>query len=102
VEEILLIFTIKNYMSCKFTIHYPQHKEELVAKLQDAILTTGGQFEGDTSEGRFHGNTPIGSFEGNYVITGDDIEVDVIKKPFLISCSRIESEIKKYLGQELA
>jgi len=86
-------------MSCKFSINYPKHKEELVSKLRDAILNSGGRFEGNNSEGSFQGNTPVGSFEGNYVITDDEIEVAINNKPFLITCSRIESEINKYLDQ---
>jgi len=89
-------------MSCQFSIHYPKPKEELVQKLKSAILKTHGDFEGDVSGGFFKGNTPVGTFSGSYSIHDDTIEVNIDKKPWLVSCSRIEDEINNYLNQGVA
>ena len=86
-------------MSCKFSISYPERKEELVEKLRTAIIQVNGSFNGDVNSGAFQGNTPLGGFSGRYVVEGDDIHVEVDEKPFLIGCSRIEKEIREYLSR---
>lgn len=83
---------------CRFSINYPKPKDELVEKLRSAILQTNGLFEGDQSRGVFQGNTPVGNFSGSYTIQDDIINVHVDNKPWLISCSRIESEINNYIN----
>ena len=87
---------------CQFTIHYPKPKEELVQKLEEAIIKTKGEFNGDTSNGVFKGTTPVGAFSGSYRIVDDTIEVSIDKKPWLVSCGRIEDEINNYINQGLA
>ncbi|MBF6608024.1 MAG: hypothetical protein ITG00_04720 [Flavobacterium sp.] len=89
-------------MSCQFTIHYPQPKELLVAQLEDAMRKTNGEFNGDALGGVFSGNTPVGGFSGSYSIDGDMIFVTIDKKPWLVSCGRIEDEINNYLNQGTA
>lgn len=85
-------------MSCKFSIYYPHPKSELVSQLQDAMQKANGEFEGDHTNGIFKGKTPIGGFSGSYVVQDDTILVTIDKKPFLVSCSRIEDEINNFLN----
>lgn len=87
-------------MSCKITIIYPHPKEEAVEKLKTAVLNNGGRFSGDTTEGHLSVDTPLGFFEARYFIKDDTIDIDVLRKPFIISCKRIEEEIKKYLEND--
>lgn len=84
-------------MSCIIKIMYPHPKEAAVQKLKDAVLNQGGSFEGDTRKGHFQVDTPIGFFEAVYEINGDEIILEVLKKPFFISSARIEREIRAYL-----
>ncbi len=88
-------------MSCKIIIDYPHPKDEAIQKLKNAIELYNGEFDGNTLEGHFKVGTPIGFFEAKYSIQGDEIEIDIVKKPFLISCEKIEKEIKKYLENNL-
>ena len=85
-------------MSCKFSIYYPKPKSELVSELERAILKTNGEFYGDTTKGVFEGRTTVGGFSGFYIIDEDTINVTIEKKPFLVSCGRIEDEINNYLN----
>ena len=85
-------------MSCQFSIYYPKSKELLVADLEHAILKTNGEFYGDVTKGVFQGKTPIGGFSGSYIVQDDNIHVTIDKKPFLVSCGRIEDEINNYLN----
>jgi hypothetical protein len=84
---------------CNFSINYPKSKEELVTQLKSAILSqSNAHFEGDNGTGAFAFTAMSFDIAGNYVIEGDSIDVNITDKPFLVSCSKIESEIRKYLG----
>lgn len=84
-------------MACNFTFEYTKPKTEMVSKLEAAILGQHGSFQGDETSGVFSFSAVGLSFRGNYLIRGDQISVEVTDKPFLVSCSKIESEIKKYI-----
>ena len=84
---------------CNFSINYPKPKEQLVAQLKSAILSqSNAHFEGDNTTGAFAFTAMGFDIAGNYGINGDTIDVNITDKPFLLSCSKIESEIRKYLG----
>lgn len=84
---------------CNFSINYPKPKDQLVSHLKAAILSQGNaQFEGDNTRGAFAFTAMGFNIAGSYAIIEDVIDVNITDKPFLVSCSRIESEIRKYLG----
>lgn len=84
---------------CTFSITYPKPKEQLVAQLKSAILSqSNAHFEGDNTTGAFAFTAMGFDIAGNYGINGDIIDVNITDKPFLLSCSKIELEIRKYLG----
>ena len=84
-------------MKCAFIITYPHSKEAAIQKLTDAVLSRAGIFKGDSTQGYFRVNTRVGIFEVKYMIDKDDITVNVLKKPVLISWKRIEKEVREYL-----
>lgn len=84
-------------MACNFTFEYTKPKTEMVSKLETAILGQHGSFQGDEAGGEFSFSAMGFSFRGNYTIIGDQIAVEITDKPFLVSCGKIESEIKKYM-----
>jgi hypothetical protein len=84
---------------CNFSINYPKPKDQLVSQLKAAILSQGNaQFEGDQTRGEFAFTAMSFNIAGGYAIVEDVIDVNITDKPFLVSCSRIESEIRRYLG----
>jgi hypothetical protein len=86
---------------CNFSIEYPKSKNEMVDRLKMAIeAQTAGLFQGNTSAGEFSFSAKGFNLAGNYTISGDMIEVFITKKPWLLSCRKIESEIRNYLEQE--
>ncbi|MES2454193.1 MAG: hypothetical protein V4594_01575 [Bacteroidota bacterium] len=86
---------------CNFSIEYPKPKDEMVSQLKAAIESqTNGIYQGDTSAGSFSFTAKGFDLAGNYSISGDTVAVNITKKPWLLSCSKIESEIRKYLDQE--
>jgi hypothetical protein len=83
---------------CNFAIEYPRPKDEMVVQLKAAIESqTDGIFQGDSSAGLFSFSAKGFDLAGNYTISGDTIAVNITQKPWLISCSKIEKEIRKYL-----
>jgi hypothetical protein len=59
---------------------------------------SNAKFEGDNTSGAFAFSAVGFDIAGNYNIIDDIIDVNITDKPFLVSCSKIESEIRKYLG----
>lgn len=90
-------------MECAFNFDYPKPKDEMVEKLRAAILSqSGGKFEGDTSSGEFSFKAKVFfKCAGTYKITGDNIAVEISKKP-PVSCEFIEEEIRKYIASDNA
>lgn len=83
---------------CCFSIDYPKPKDELVSQLTDAIKAEKeGFFVGDTSSGRFSFLAKGFTLAGSYEIEGDTVKVSIIRKPWLLSCRKIEAEIRKFL-----
>lgn len=80
---------------CNFTITFTGNATDIVAKTRDSITKAGGKFEGDATSGTVFMSTPIGAVEGNYTITGQDLSIEITKKPAFVSCGLIESELKK-------
>jgi hypothetical protein len=78
----------------QFSVNYPGDKAQLVNKLK-GMVGNMGQVNGDENSGSFRGNTPLGGFEGSYRIQGNDIIVNIDKKPFLVSTDRIKEEFQK-------
>lgn len=72
----------------------------MVSKLSSAILSQKGAFEGDETSGNFSFSAMGFTFAGRYTVNGDEVSVVVTDKPFLVSCSKIESEIRKYIAAE--
>nr|WP_068890285.1 hypothetical protein [Pedobacter panaciterrae] len=85
---------------CNFSIEYPKPKNEMVDQLKAAIEgQTAGLFQGNTSAGAFSFSAKGFKLAGNYSITGDIVQVEVTDKPWLLSCRKIEAEIRKYLDE---
>jgi hypothetical protein len=82
---------------CNISIEIGKHKEELLAKAKKAITKAGGQFEVGHSAGSFSIPTGIGKIAGEYTLEGTLFKLHVTHKPLLVSCSRIETELRKYM-----
>lgn len=80
--------------TCKFSIPFSGDASEIVSKARNTVEQNGGVFNGDNIAGSFdislYGNT----IKGSYAINGVDLEITIDEKPFLLSCSMIESFLK--------
>lgn len=83
--------------ACNFTIPFEGAAEKLLIKARFAVESQGGTFTGDTQAGNFsvtvYGNTIVGS----YTVSGQDMNLIISDKPFMIPCSMIEGFLKNQL-----
>lgn len=86
-------------MACEFSINFKQEPSELVAKANDAIRNAGGTFDGNENAGMFALKTPLGEVAGNYTIQQKTITVIIGKKPMLLSCNLVKTELTNYLAE---
>jgi hypothetical protein len=84
---------------CSFSIEFSGSPDRIVGKAESAIRGAGGKFTGDVNGGSFNLSTGIGSVKGGYTISDDLLDIVISEKPAFISCSRIEKELRKYLGK---
>jgi hypothetical protein len=77
----------------------PEYRRATFARAQ-AKLGRHGTCQGTPEEGSFRGSTPIGRFSGHYrSLDGSGIlEVELTEKPWLISASWIEHELRRFLN----
>jgi hypothetical protein len=82
---------------CSFKFNIDSNPAEIINKVKTKIENEGGSFTGDDSEGKFNLPTPVGAIEGNYSVSDNELKIDITKKPMMLPCSMIESELKKRL-----
>ncbi|MBX6312010.1 MAG: hypothetical protein IRY99_03685 [Isosphaeraceae bacterium] len=88
----------------RFRVPYPTDPERRQALFERAIAKlqalSRGTFQGTPDVGSFQGWTPIGSFAGSYYSPpgSGEIEITLIKKPFLIPLALIESEARRFVA----
>ena len=84
--------------ACNFTIPFTKSVTEILEKAKKTIESQSGNFKGDENSGNFDvsifGNTVIGS----YTVTGQELNIDISEKPFLVPCNMIESFLKNQLN----
>ena len=83
--------------ACNFSIPFSGSPADISQKAQAAIKDQGGLFRGDDTSGMFQ-LTVLGSdIRGSYVISGQELQVTIDSKPFMIPCSTIQSYLAKHL-----
>lgn len=82
-----------------FTVTVNDEISSVLAKVESAITENGGTFLGDNSKGMFHGKSVVGAIKGEYCsVSENEIQIRITDKPFIVSYSMIEGEIKKYFS----
>lgn len=83
---------------CSFSIGFSGEAEALVKRAQLAVGQAGGSFTGNDTSGQMVVKTPIGTVSASYTVSEQQINITILKKPFLLSCKRIENELRKAMG----
>ncbi len=85
--------------ACTFTIQFNDSADAMIQKAQTAILQVENAiFDGNVENGTFALPTPLGIIKGSYVIEYKLAHFSIEEKPFLVSCSLIESKLKGYIN----
>src|SRR5688572_25546985 len=84
---------------CVFDITFTGSAAALFERAKAGIQSQGGTLTGDATKGSVSAPTPIGRMAGTYAVTGQVAHFEIIEKPFLLSCARIQSELAKLAAQ---
>jgi hypothetical protein len=83
--------------ACNFNIPFSGSPSDLLQRAQAAIHEQGGQFRGNDTSGFFN-LTVLGSeIKGSFNVSGQELNVTIDSKPFMIPCSTIQSYLTKHL-----
>ena len=80
-----------------FKISFQGSAEELFEKIKKLVQENGGTISGNSSGGSLSVSTPVGKVDADYSVSGQECTITITKKPFLLSCSAIESFIKGHI-----
>ena len=83
--------------ACNFVIPFSGKANIILAKAKNAIEGQGGTFNGDESAGNFNVSILGNLIKGSYTTTGQELNIIIDSKPFLIPCGTIESFLKNKL-----
>ena len=83
--------------ACNFSIAFTENATDLVNKANKGIANAGGKFNGDNTKGNFTIETPLGEIIGSYTVQNQTFNIDISKKPFFVSCNKIENELRKFM-----
>ena len=75
-----------------------KNKPELMEMAKKALAKHNGTLSGDEHAGSFDLPILIGHIKGNYTIEDNTFNLEITKKPLLVSYKRIEAELRKHLG----
>lgn len=83
--------------ACNFSVPFSGTPREILSRAEAAIHDQGGHFKGDDMSGTFK-LTVLGSdINGSYTIFGQELNVTIDSKPFMIPCSTIQYYLTKHL-----
>lgn len=83
--------------SCNFSIPFSGDISSVLSKVQSAIESQNGMFDGNNSSGNFDVSVMSNTIVGAYAVNGQVIDITISKKPFFLPCNTIESFLKSKL-----
>ena len=84
--------------TCNFLFPFSGEAEIILGKAKAAVESQQGIFTGDTNSGNFEVTVFANTIRGIYVVTGQNLNLTITHKPFLIPCSTIESFLKSKIS----
>jgi len=83
---------------CRFSIPFTVSTEEILAKAKAVVEKKEGRFQGNDQEGEFELSFMGMTAGGTYRISGKELQVNILSKPFFIPCETVENYFKSKLG----
>lgn len=77
--------------SCNFTVPFSGPAVDILDKAHETIKSQNGTFTGDETTGCFDVSIFGNTVKGSYTVHGQNLEIEITEKPFLVPCSMIES-----------
>ncbi|MDB5197296.1 MAG: hypothetical protein JWP88_1667 [Flaviaesturariibacter sp.] len=84
--------------ACNFSIPFSGEATGVLAKAKAAVQKQGGTFTGDTNSGQFGVSVFGNDIAGSYTVTGNNMNIVIDSKPFLVPCSAIEGFLKSQIA----
>jgi len=84
--------------ACTFSISFSGTADAILDKAKRAVEKQSGTFTGDTSAGNFSVSFFGQGIEGGYTVSGNDLNVVITDKPFMVPCNAIESFLKSQIA----
>lgn len=76
--------------TCNINIPFTQPASELINSLRTKVQTQGGTFSGDETSGTISVPLLGSKIAGTYTISGQQVNIVITDKPFLVSCNQIQ------------
>ncbi|MEO8763831.1 MAG: hypothetical protein ABI416_06075 [Ginsengibacter sp.] len=83
---------------CNFTIPFSGNADIVLAKAKGAIESQQGAFSGDNNSGSFEVTVFANTIKGIYQVKGQNLNLTITHKPFLVPCSTIEGFLKSKIS----
>jgi hypothetical protein len=83
---------------CKFNQAFTGTADALVTTLKTQVQNNKGTFTGDSSSGSFSVPVLGSEVSGTYTIAGQQLSVEIDKKPFFASCDAIQNFIAGHIS----
>lgn len=84
-------------MACNFSIPFSGTPGDVLNRAKSAVKSQGGGFRGDEKSGAFDISVMGSSIRGSYQVVGQELNITIDTKPFLIPCNTIESFLRAQL-----
>lgn len=82
---------------CQLVYRLKEPAAALLEQIRDLAREYQGEVQGNEHSGKLSLPLLIGTIDGEYTITGDQLELIITKKPFLLGCQTIDAVIRQYL-----
>jgi len=77
---------------CTFTITFTGTADDFIARVKAKVETNGGTF--DQGAATFSVPVPGGTVAGNYSVAGQDMTINITKKPIFLTCGMIQNYVE--------
>jgi hypothetical protein len=84
-------------MACNFSIPFSGMPKDVLGRAKSAVQNQGGAFRGDENSGLFQVSVLGSAIKGSYTITGQELNITIESKPFLIPCNTIENFLRNQI-----
>lgn len=84
--------------ACNFSFPVQGDANAVLQRARNAVQGQGGNFQGDEQSGNFNLTVFGSTIAGSYTVAGQQMEIVIQDKPFLLPCTTIEGFLKSQLG----